>query len=140
MPGTNEIRQHIAAVEQTKKITGAMQMVSSNRMKQVMVHIEQNRLYFMNIRRMMRELLLTSQDVSHSYLSGRSRNHCTFLVISGDKGLCGAHNSNILNFALSRIRETPGASLITKSSVLIRLRFSYLVCKSSCALCPSISS
>jgi len=113
MPGTNEIRQHIAAVEQTKKITGAMQLVSSNRMKQVMGHIDQNRRYFTNIRRMMRELLQSSQGVSHPYLTDRSRNHCTYVVISGDKGLCGSHNANVLNFALKRIRENPGAALIT---------------------------
>ena len=113
MPGTNEIRRHIAAVEQTKKITGAMEMVSSNRMRQVMSHIEQNREYFTNVRRMMRELLLTSQDVSHPYLEGRPRHHRTFVVISGDKGLCGSHNSTVLNYALEQLRESPGSSLIT---------------------------
>jgi len=113
MPGTNEIRHHISAIEQTKKITGAMEMVSSNRMRQVMGHIEQNRLYFSSIRRTMRELLTSSQDVTHPFLTGRPRHHTTFLVISGDKGLCGAHNSSILNYTLSRIGETPGAALIT---------------------------
>jgi F-type H+-transporting ATPase subunit gamma len=113
MASTNEIRHHIAAVEQTKKITGAMEMISSNRMRQVMGHIEQNRKYFTGVRRMMRELLLTSQDVSHPFLTGRPRHHCTFVVISGDKGLCGPHNSNILNYALNCLKELPGSSLIT---------------------------
>ena len=111
--GTNEIRRHISAVEQTKKITGAMEMVSSNRMRQVMGHIDQNRLYFANIRRTMKEVLTSSQDVSHPYFTERPRNHNTFVVISGDKGLCGAHNSSILNFALNRMSEVPGSSLIT---------------------------
>ena len=113
MPGTNEIRRHIAAVEQTKKITGAMEMVSSNRMRQVMSHIDQNRLYFANIRRAMRELLTSFHDVSHPYFTGRPRHHTTFMVISGDKGLCGSHNAAVLNFALWRFRETPNAALIT---------------------------
>jgi len=113
MPGTNEIRHHISAIEQTKKITGAMEMVSSNRMRQVMGHIEQNRLYFSSIRRTMREVLTSSQEVSHLFLAERPRNHTTFLVMSGDKGLCGSYNSAILNYTLNRINETPGASLIT---------------------------
>ena len=113
MAGTNEIRHHISAIEQTKKITGAMEMVSSNRMNQVMGHIEQNRLYFSGIRRTMKELLITSQDIFHPYLAERPRHHTTFTVISGDKGLCGSHNSAILNYSLKRINETPGASLIT---------------------------
>jgi F-type H+-transporting ATPase subunit gamma len=113
MPLTNEIRQHIAAIEQTKKITGAMEMVSSNRMKQVMGHIEHNRRYFTNIRRTMREILESFHDVSHPYLHERPREQCTFLVMSGDKGLCGAHNSTVLNYAWNRISEHPGAQLIT---------------------------
>ena len=113
MAGTNEIRHHILAVEQTKKITGAMEMVSSNRMNQVMGHIEQNRTYFSGIRRTMKELLMTTEDISHPYLTGRVRHHTTFMVMSGDKGLCGSHNSNVLNYALRRINETPGAALIT---------------------------
>ena len=113
MPGTNEIRHHIAAVEQTKKITGAMEMVSSNRMRQVMGHIDQNREYFSNIRRAMRELLSSFHDVSHPYFTERPRQHTTFVVISGDKGLCGSHNAAVLNYTLKRFNETPGAALIT---------------------------
>jgi len=112
--GTNEIKHRISAVEQTKKITGAMEMVSSNRMRQVMGHIGQNRVYFSNIRRMMRELLVSSQDVSHAYFEARPRHHTTFVVISGDKGLCGSHNANVLNYTMRRLRETTTeTSLIT---------------------------
>ena len=114
MTGTNEIKHRINAVEQTKKITGAMEMVSSNRMRQMMGHIGQNRIYFSNIRRMMREVLVTSQDVSHPFFEARPRHRTTFVVISGDKGLCGSHNSNVLNYAMGRIRETTTeTSLVT---------------------------
>ena len=89
-----------------------MEMVSSNRMRQVMGHIEQNRLYFANIRRMMKELLVSAHDVSHPYFETRPRHHTTFVVISGDKGLCGAHNANVLNYSLSRIKETPEMALV----------------------------
>ena len=113
MQGPNEIRRHIAGVEQTKKITGAMEMVSSNRMRQVMGHIEQNHLYFGYTRQTMKDLLRASGDVSHPYLSIRPRGHVTFMVISGDKGLCGAHNVSVLNFAKQRMSTFPGAALIT---------------------------
>ncbi|MCL1834723.1 MAG: ATP synthase F1 subunit gamma [Oscillospiraceae bacterium] len=113
MPGTNEIRRHMAAVEQTQKITGAMEMISSNRMRQVMGHIDQNRLYFANIRRMMKELLTSPHETTHPCFLERPRSHNTFLVISGDKSLCGAHNANVLNYTLARLKETPGSALIT---------------------------
>ena len=113
MQGPNEIRDHIEAIEQTKKITGAMELISSNRMRQVMGHISHNRRYFEYIRTTMKELLMSTEGLSHPFLDERPRNHCTFIVISGDKGLCGAHNTSVLNFALERIVERPGSSLIT---------------------------
>ena len=105
MDRPNEIRQHITAIEQTRKITGAMELISSNRMRQVMSHIEHNRRYFTYIRRTMKELLTSSQNVSHPFLLERPRHHVTFLVISGDKSLCGAHNSTVLNFALEQYND-----------------------------------
>ena len=50
MPQTHDLRRHMAAVAQTKKITGAMQIVSSTRIKRVMSHIEYNHQYFMNLK------------------------------------------------------------------------------------------
>jgi F-type H+-transporting ATPase subunit gamma len=114
MASPTEIRQHIAAVEQTKKITGAMEMVSSTRMKRVMSHIEQNRRYFDSVQRTMKEILVTSQEVSHPYLHEvPERGHCTFVVISGDKGLCGSYNHNLLQLAGETISACPNHSIIT---------------------------
>jgi F-type H+-transporting ATPase subunit gamma len=113
MPGPNEIKRHIAAVEQTMKITGAMEMVSSNRMRRVMGHIEHNRRYFSNIRRAMKEVLSTSQDISHPYLSERESGTRAFVVISGDKGLCGSYNANVLGLAKENILACPERFIIT---------------------------
>jgi len=113
MQSPNEIRHHITAIEQTRKITGAMEMISSNRMKQVMHHIEHNRRYFTYMRRTMKEILTSSQGVSHPFLIERQSKRGTYVVISGDKGLCGSHNSSVLNFALAHIDATSGSYLIT---------------------------
>lgn len=117
MANPNEIRQHISAVEQTQKITGAMEMVSSNRMRRVMGHIEQNIEYFSYIQRTMKHLLTQSNDVSHPYLLPRKGNRITFIVIAGDKGLCGAYNASVLDLALKRIQETPEHFLITAGNI-----------------------
>ena len=116
MASPSEIRHHIAAVEQTKKITGAMELVSSTRMKRVMRHIEHNRRYFHSVQRTMKELLVTAHDVSHPYLCdtcGEAEHHCTFIIISGDKGLCGAYNHNILQLAYDSIAQYKRHSIIT---------------------------
>lgn len=114
MASATEIRHHINAVEQTKKITGAMEMVSSTRIKRVMAHIEQNRRYFDNVQRTMKEIIGSSKDVTHPYLRAVPENgHSTFLVISGDKGLCGSYNHNVLSLAETKIGEKPNHSIIT---------------------------
>jgi F-type H+-transporting ATPase subunit gamma len=113
MPSPIEIRHRISAIEQTKKITGAMEMVSSNRMKRVMGHIEQNHRYFEKVQRTMKELLESSKDISHPYLTERPKGHCAFIVIAGDKGLCGSYNSAVLQMAREKILEHPDHSIVT---------------------------
>jgi F-type H+-transporting ATPase subunit gamma len=114
MASATEIRHHIAAVEQTKKITGAMEMVSSTRIKRIMSHIEQNRRYFDNVQRTMKEILATSEEVTHPYLRDvPAGGRCAFIVISGDKGLCGSYNHNVLSLAYNRITECPNHAILT---------------------------
>ena len=68
MQSVSEIRHHINAVDQTRKITNAMQMVSSARMKKFSVHIPYNQLYFSRLQSTMKEILELSQNVEHPYL------------------------------------------------------------------------
>lgn len=117
MEKPNEIKGHILAVEQTRKITNAMEMISSNRLHRVMGRIEQNDKYFNYIQKTMKHIVSLPMDVSHPYLIEREVNNVTFIVIAGDKGLCGAYNSSVLELALHAIKETPNYSLITVGNV-----------------------
>ena len=82
-----------------------------------MGHIEYNRRYFTYIRRTMKEILTSSRDVTHPFIIQRERRrrsrHCTYVVISGDKGFCGSYNSAVLNYALDRIGQHDSYGLIT---------------------------
>jgi F-type H+-transporting ATPase subunit gamma len=113
MAGPNEIRRRISAVEQTMKITRAMEMVSSNRMRRVMGHIEHNNFYFEYIRKTMKEILLAARDVRHPYLDERGDGHRAYVVISGDKGLCGSYNASVLGLAYERATARPDRYIIT---------------------------
>ena len=105
MSNIYEIRHHIAAVEQTRKITGAMEIVSSTRMKRVMQHIEYNHRYFDRVSETMKQILLSSQDISHRYLDHHRGRRRAFIVIAGDKGMAGDYNDNVLEFATEKIEE-----------------------------------
>ena len=116
MQNINEIRQHIRAIEQTRKITNAMHLVSSARMKKVMPQLDYNRMYFARVQNAMQEILAASDnDVteSHPYLADRGSSHITYIVVSGDKGMAGAYNENILNFAWDKMQGCQERHLIT---------------------------
>ena len=117
MANTNEIRHHISAVEQTSKITGAMEMVSSNRMRRVMSHIDYNREYFEHIRRAMREILSAAEGLTNPYLTTRPEGRRTYVVFTSDKGLCGSYNSAVLELAEQCLAEYPGSSVITVGNI-----------------------
>ena len=114
MQSVSEIRHHISAVEQTRKITSAMQMVSSARMKKFAVHIPYNNVYFQRLQTTMKDILESAQnDVDHPYLRRHRGHRRTYIVIAGDKEMAGSYNHNILNMAYEEIRQNPGCYIVT---------------------------
>lgn len=114
MQNINEIRHHIGAVAETRKITSAMQIVASSRMKKVMGHIEYNQLYTSRLQRAIKEILLSyPAPESLSYLMSRGEKRRAYIVVAGDKGMAGAYNTNLLNFAYHEIKDHPNYHLIT---------------------------
>lgn len=105
MQSTNEIREHINAIEETRKITKAMQLVSTARLKRTMDHIDYNHRYFQRVLSTMRDILASPADVSHPYLTDRGSRRKTFIVIAADKGLCGSYNASVLELALKNIKQ-----------------------------------
>ncbi|PWM45586.1 MAG: ATP synthase F1 subunit gamma [Clostridiales bacterium] len=113
MQNTNEIRRHITAVQQTRKITNAMKLVSTARIKKAMQNLTYNNLYFERVQSAMKDILLSPHPVDHPYLSlswGKKR---AYIVISGDKGMVGDHNAKLLDFAYSEISAAGDVILIT---------------------------
>lgn len=113
MHNLNDIRHHIRAVTQTRKITNAMYLLSTSRMRRTMKQAEYNREYFKRVRTTMRDILSRSNDIRHPYLKERPGDRAVFIVIAGDKGLCGAYNENVLNLAYSRMQQFKSCFLIT---------------------------
>ena len=117
MANVAEIRQHIRAVDQTRKITHAMHLVASSRMSRVMSHIEYNNAYFSRVQSTMKDILLGSEAISHPYLTERQGDRRTFVVVSGDKGMAGGYNNNLTRFAMEQIRGHENYHLITVGMV-----------------------
>jgi len=106
MPGTKEIRVKIASVKSTQKITKAMQMVATSKMRRAQDRMRLARPYAEKIRSVIGNLTQANPDYRSPLLQDRSEvKSVGVIVISSDRGLCGSLNVNIFKTALIAMRD-----------------------------------
>jgi F-type H+-transporting ATPase subunit gamma len=108
MPGTKEIRSKIASVKSTQKITKAMQMVATSKMRRAQERMRQARPYAEQMRNVLGHLTEANPDYRHPFLQTREPKAIGFIVISTDRGLAGALNANVFKQTLTLLREWQG--------------------------------
>jgi F-type H+-transporting ATPase subunit gamma len=109
MPGTKEIRVKIASVKSTQKITKAMQMVATSKMRRAQDRMRLARPYAAKIRSVIGNLTQANPDYRSPFLQERSEVHNVgVIVISTDRGLAGSLNINIFKAALTAMRDWQG--------------------------------
>ncbi|MDR0736040.1 MAG: F0F1 ATP synthase subunit gamma [Zoogloeaceae bacterium] len=109
MPSGKEIRNKIRSVENTRKITKAMEMVAASKMRKAQERMRAARPYGEKIRRVAANLSHALTDYRHPFLNEREIRNIGLIVITSDKGLCGGLNSNVLRQVLSRMKEWDAA-------------------------------
>lgn len=106
MSSIPEIRHRIKAVEDTRKITRAMYLISSAKMQKAMKMHDRNMPYFHRVREDMRFILEnTDANVHNPYFEHRPGSRAVYLVIAGDKGMCGSYNEDVLRLADRTIEQ-----------------------------------
>src|ERR1700683_30915 len=108
MPGTKEIRSKIASVKSTQKITKAMQMVATSKMRRAQERMKQARPYAQKMRNVIGHLTQANPDYRHPFLVTREPKAIGIIVISSDRGLAGALNANVFRETLNLVREWQG--------------------------------
>ncbi|HEY8084051.1 MAG TPA: F0F1 ATP synthase subunit gamma [Methylophilaceae bacterium] len=111
MPGSKEIRTKIKSVENTRKITKAMEMVAASKMRKAQERMRAARPYAEKIRNVAAHLSHANSEYKHSFLQARkATQNVGMIVVTSDKGLCGGLNTNVLRLALSNMKtwETEG--------------------------------
>src|ERR1700684_1644856 len=108
MPGTKEIRSKIASVKSTQKITKAMQMVATSKMRRAQERMRLARPYADKMRNVIGHLTQTNPDYHHPFLAQREPTAVGIIVISTDRGLAGGLNANVFKQTLNLIREWQG--------------------------------
>jgi F-type H+-transporting ATPase subunit gamma len=106
MPGTKEIRVKIASVKSTQKITKAMQMVATSKMRRAQDRMRLARPYADKIKSVIGNLTQANPDYRHPYLQERTEvKNVGIIVVSPDRGLCGSLNINNFKTVLLALRD-----------------------------------
>ena len=106
MAGAKEIRGKIKSIENTKKVTQAMEMVAASKMRRAQERMEASRPYANKIRDVIGHLSLSHPEYRHVYLEERPTiQRVAFVIVSTDRGLCGGLNVNLFRRALGAMRE-----------------------------------
>ncbi|WP_219117859.1 F0F1 ATP synthase subunit gamma [Janthinobacterium sp. UMAB-56] len=112
MASSKEIRGKIKSVENTKKITKAMEMVAASKMRKAQDRMRAARPYSDKIRNIAANLATANPEYTHPFLAvaqGTQAKAVGFIVVTTDKGLCGGMNTNILRQVTSKSRELEAA-------------------------------
>ena len=112
MTGIKEIRDHIRSVQQTQKITSAMYLISSANLRKARGELESVLPYFRKIYETIADILYRSPELEHPYFDQRPQipaegRRIGYVAITGDKGLAGAYNHNVLQTVEERLAR-PG--------------------------------
>ena len=106
MPGSKEIRTKIKSVQNTRKITKAMEMVAASKMRRAQERMRTSRPYGEKIRNVAAHISHANPEYRHPFLVARdSVQRIGLIVVTTDKGLCGGLNTNALRLALNKIKE-----------------------------------
>src|SRR6188508_2523957 len=99
MPSTRDIRRRIKSVKSTAQITKAMQMVAASKMRKAQQAALAGRPYATLMNEVLAEVSHNVGDFSHPLMDASTGSKIGVIVVSSDKGLCGALNSNLMREA-----------------------------------------
>lgn len=105
MPNLQDVRRRIRSVKSMQQLTRAMKMVSAARLKRAQDRVTAARPYSDTMMRMLSRLAARAGDYSHPLIEPRGDHHHLIVLITADKGLCGAFNTNLTKSALQFVRE-----------------------------------
>ncbi len=105
MPSLKEVKSRITSVISTQQITKAMKMVAAAKLRKSQDRITQMRPYAQKLSQLFQNLSAAGQDAQAWYNQQREENKILIVVISSDRGLCGAFNSTIMKAAIRLATE-----------------------------------
>ena len=105
MAGEKEIRNQIRSIQNTQKITRAMEMVAGSKMRKAQDRMEQARPYAEKMRNVISHVAAAHSEYKHPFLVERENKRAGIIVVSTDRGLCGGLNTNEFRRVIQRLDE-----------------------------------
>jgi F-type H+-transporting ATPase subunit gamma len=133
MPSTRDIRRRIKSVKNTAQITKAMQMVAASKMRKAQSSALAGRPYASLMNEVLAEVTAGAGDYTHPLLEKREVKKRAVILVSTDKGLCGALNSNLMREAAKLDRNTTvfiaagkkGSQFLARTKRELKAEFTY---------------
>lgn len=115
MASGKELRTKIKSVENTKKITKAMEMISVSKMRKAQERMRAARPYSEKIRSIASNLGQANPEYVHTFMKSNDSKSVGYIVVTTDKGLCGGLNTNLLRSVTTQLRNAQTAGLSVQS-------------------------
>ena len=127
MAGSKEIRNKIKSVQNTRKITKAMEMVAASKMRKAQDRMRHARPYGDKIRTIASHLAHANTEYRHPFLVKREgAKKVGLIVVTSDKGLCGGLNTNALRLALNKLKEWQAEGLEAQVTAIGNKGFGFM--------------
>ncbi len=107
MASMRDIRRSIRSIQSTEQITKAMKMVSAAKLRKAQAHVVAARPYAEKIHEVLGDLTANTGDYVHPLQEKRDRKKVAYVLVSGDRGLCGGFNANIIRECEALMKEVP---------------------------------
>jgi F-type H+-transporting ATPase subunit gamma len=114
MANMREIKLRIKSIKETRQITKAMKLISAAKLKKARHQLEQTLPFFEKVKATMADILQHSGNIDNIFFDVRNEKEGKrkgYLVITGDKGLAGGYNHNIIKLTETHVKENPGSPL-----------------------------
>ncbi len=127
MAGSKEIRTKIKSVENTRKITKAMEMVAAAKMRKAQERMRAARPYGEKIRSVAANLSHANPDYKHPFLMKRGEvRNVGVIMVTSDKGLCGGLNTNVMRLMVTKVKEWEASNAKVQGTAIGTKGFSFL--------------
>lgn len=110
--GARDIKRKIKSVNSTKQITKAMELVSTAKLKRNKDVLDKTKPYYSKVLSTVKSILTHEKNLKHEFITLREVKNTLYIVITGDRGLCGGYNVNVLKKAAQDIKDPSKAKVI----------------------------